>query len=202
MEDKRVIKTKRNLKQTMIEMLKEMSFDKIHVTELCKRAYISRITFYTYYEDKYDLLDDCFNDISKNLVQSFRDLEESNKDKDPYDSAHNLLNALLDNYYDNFDFFASIKVTGERVLVTSYYKFLYGNVEKFVDTYLADVETNYLKSDIVTFMVTGFWGLIHMASSSHDESMQDEKTKANRLLDDILFSNIFPEGTFGTRRDK
>ena len=36
MEDKRVIKTKRNLKRTMIEMICDMPFEKITVSELCR----------------------------------------------------------------------------------------------------------------------------------------------------------------------
>lgn len=49
MEDRRVIKTKKNLKATLIEMMGEISFEQISITELCKRAEISRITFYAHY---------------------------------------------------------------------------------------------------------------------------------------------------------
>ena len=58
MEDRRVIKTKKNLKATLIEMMGEISFEQISITELCKRAEISRITFYAHYSDKYALADD------------------------------------------------------------------------------------------------------------------------------------------------
>ena len=62
MEDRRVIKTKKNLKATLIEMMGEISFEQISITELCKRAEISRITFYAHYSDKYALADDIFSD--------------------------------------------------------------------------------------------------------------------------------------------
>ena len=48
--DKRILKTKRNLKQTLLSMMDEKPFEKIGVTELCNRAETSRITFYTYYD--------------------------------------------------------------------------------------------------------------------------------------------------------
>lgn len=48
MEDRRVIKTKKNLKATLIEMMGEIPFEQISITELCKRAEISRITFFTH----------------------------------------------------------------------------------------------------------------------------------------------------------
>ena len=59
MEDRRIIKTKKkNLKATLIGMMREIAFEQISITELCKRAEISRITFYSHYSDKYALVDD------------------------------------------------------------------------------------------------------------------------------------------------
>ena len=40
-----------------------MPFEKITVTELCRAADVSRITFYTYYDDKYALADRLFKTI-------------------------------------------------------------------------------------------------------------------------------------------
>ena len=53
MEDKRIRKTKKTLKTTLIKMLKEETFDQVSITELCKNADISRITFYSHYSDKF-----------------------------------------------------------------------------------------------------------------------------------------------------
>ena len=63
MEDKRIIRTKHNLKDAMIRMLSIEDFEHISVTELCKEAKVSRITFYSHYSDKQSLLDDIFNDM-------------------------------------------------------------------------------------------------------------------------------------------
>ena len=63
MEDKRIRKTKKNLKSTLIKMLSELSFSQISITELCKRADTSRITFYSHYSDKYALVDEIFEDM-------------------------------------------------------------------------------------------------------------------------------------------
>ena len=49
--------TEKAIQQTFQEMLTEMPFDKITVTELVKRCEISPNTFYYHYEDIYDLLD-------------------------------------------------------------------------------------------------------------------------------------------------
>ena len=65
MEDKRIRKTKRNLKDTLVELLMEVPFEQISITELCKRADISRITFYSHYSDKYALVDEIFADMTE-----------------------------------------------------------------------------------------------------------------------------------------
>ena len=52
MEDKRITKTKRSLKAAMIEMLSKEDFEHVSITELCRQAEISRITFYSHYNDK------------------------------------------------------------------------------------------------------------------------------------------------------
>ena len=63
MEDRRIVKTKRSLKSALISMLAKEDFEHISITELCRRAEISRITFYSHYNDKYALLDDIFSDM-------------------------------------------------------------------------------------------------------------------------------------------
>ena len=63
MEDRRITKTKRSLKEAMVSMLSKEDFEHISITELCREAEVSRITFYSHYNDKYALLDDIFNDM-------------------------------------------------------------------------------------------------------------------------------------------
>ena len=75
MEDRRIVKTKANLKQTLCNMLARMPFDRIRVTDLCKEANTSRITFYTYYDDKYELLDAVFEDMFQEMKSAFLELQ-------------------------------------------------------------------------------------------------------------------------------
>ncbi|GFH42473.1 TetR family transcriptional regulator [Lactococcus hodotermopsidis] len=57
MTDIRITKTRRAIEQAMSDLLKEKSFDQITTTELVKRAGISRSSFYTHYQDKYEMID-------------------------------------------------------------------------------------------------------------------------------------------------
>ena len=49
-------RTKLWIANTMKELMKNQSIDKIRVTEICRRAEIERPTFYYHFQDKYDLV--------------------------------------------------------------------------------------------------------------------------------------------------
>ena len=55
--DVRKNRTKIQLRDAMIQLLSEKSFDQISTTELVKRAKVSRSSFYTHYQDKYDMIE-------------------------------------------------------------------------------------------------------------------------------------------------
>ena len=80
MEDKRITKTKKNLKYTLVDMLAEQPFEKITITELCSRTEISRITFYSHYSDKYALVDEMFQDM---IVLGTKEYEKKQNETNP-----------------------------------------------------------------------------------------------------------------------
>ena len=67
--DRRVIYTKRAIRDSFIELQQQKPIEKISVTEICKSADINRGTFYSHYSDPYDL--------RKSLEQEFVDAIES-----------------------------------------------------------------------------------------------------------------------------
>ncbi len=66
-EDLRVTKTRRSIKQTFINMLCEMEYEKITVQELTARAMINRKTFYLHYST----LDELLNELQDETMQKF-----------------------------------------------------------------------------------------------------------------------------------
>ena len=67
--DRRVIYTKRAIRDSFIELQQQKPIEKISVTEICKSADINRGTFYSHYSDPYDL--------RKSLEQELVDTIES-----------------------------------------------------------------------------------------------------------------------------
>jgi AcrR family transcriptional regulator len=67
MVDRRVEKTKKALKDALICLAQDQSFESISIQEILDRANVGRSTFYIHYQNKYELLHDCFQDFSRLL---------------------------------------------------------------------------------------------------------------------------------------
>lgn len=60
--------TKKAIVLAFLELLKEQSLDKITVKDIVERCGINRNTFYYYYKDIYDLIDDIFDMDTKRVL--------------------------------------------------------------------------------------------------------------------------------------
>ena len=67
LSDRRTLKTKKAIFQAFSELLKEKELRKITVQEVVDKADISRVTFYKYYLDVYDLYDKVENELLLNM---------------------------------------------------------------------------------------------------------------------------------------
>ena len=74
-EDLRVIKTKRIIKNALIDLMSEKEVSRITITELSERALINRKTFYRHYET----ISDVVRELEHELISEFADtLRNSN----------------------------------------------------------------------------------------------------------------------------
>ena len=62
-EDMRTRRTKKALKKALTILMLNESIDKISVTDICTAAEINRVTFYTHYKDKFELLHELLCDL-------------------------------------------------------------------------------------------------------------------------------------------
>ena len=65
--DRRVIKTKQQIREALIELLAEKSENNISVRELAQRAGINRGTFYIHYKDIHDLVEQLVEEAVEQL---------------------------------------------------------------------------------------------------------------------------------------
>lgn len=68
-KDIRIIKTKNKLSTAMINLMETIPFKDIKITDICKESRISRPTFYTYFNDKYELLFHTINSLTKDIPE-------------------------------------------------------------------------------------------------------------------------------------
>lgn len=61
--DLRVIRTKESIRDALVELIEEKGFDAITVKDITTRARINRGTFYAHYQDKFDLITKCEDEI-------------------------------------------------------------------------------------------------------------------------------------------
>lgn len=66
--DRRVRKTRRALREAMLNLMEEKGYDQVTVEELTSRADIGRTTFYLHYNAKQDLLIEQFGELMDQLV--------------------------------------------------------------------------------------------------------------------------------------
>ena len=66
--DRRVRKTRRQLRECLISLLKEKKVQDITVRELTDMADLNRGTFYLHYYDIHDVLSDIFNDMTQDML--------------------------------------------------------------------------------------------------------------------------------------
>ena len=75
MEDLRVYKTKKAIREAFLELRKTKPLEKIKVSDVCDLAMCIRATFYRYYQDIYDLNDQLEDEAINRLVSTFEDKE-------------------------------------------------------------------------------------------------------------------------------
>lgn len=68
--------TQRHIRNTFLELYTEKGIDGVTVNELCRRAGIVKSTFYTYFEDKYSILDEIEGELLDYLADVNSDLEK------------------------------------------------------------------------------------------------------------------------------
>lgn len=68
--------SKRRLEQALVSLLKRQDISQITVTDLCREAQVNRSTFYSNYEDIYQLADGLQRQLAQDLLSSFQPLSQ------------------------------------------------------------------------------------------------------------------------------
>lgn len=193
MEDKRIAKTKKNLKNAMIAMLGEKDFEHITITELCRAAEISRITFYSHYSDKYALLDEIFDDMLKLGTEDYYRRQRENNPTGRLAAGYvNMLDAILQLYSDRFDFFRHTDPEKNPYLASRLYSIVLETVERHTLHVKKRMRLKYSPRKIAGFVCFGMFGFVN-ESREENTPMDELLPQARVLLTDLIRSEILTE---------
>ena len=98
--DRRVRKTKKNLKESLATLLLEKNINEITVQELVNRADINRGTFYLHYRDIYDML----SQIETEMLTELEDISRLFPVQQPKESPRPYISAMFQYIADNQTF--------------------------------------------------------------------------------------------------
>ena len=109
--DLRVIKTKNNLYQTLIELMSDMPFEEIKVSDICERALVNRSTFYSHYSDKYELLSSYIDTLKESLE---KELEKNTSTLNTKEYYLEMISLFLDHVEEKKDIYVAIGKTNKN----------------------------------------------------------------------------------------
>lgn len=193
MEDKRIRKTKKNLKNSMILLLSEKDFEHITITELCREAEISRITFYSHYNDKYALLDEIFDDMLQIGTEDYYRRQRENNPGGMLAAGYvNMLDAILELFYNRIDFFRHTDPEKNPYLASRLYSIVLSTVEQHTLHVKKRMRLKYSPKKIAGFVCFGMLGFVNQ-SEEEGTSRDILHEEARILLTDLIKSGILTE---------
>lgn len=188
--DKRIEKTKHMIKSAMLNLMKKKSFNKITVKEICDNAFTSRITFYTYYENKNELVEDIAADIKDEIITHYEQLQIKNNASNNIIQAHiNIIDSILETEQKYFDNTGNTPHTISPEMQLYYFKY----IKQFAaetENRLVKINPKYPEKLFSAFLAGGVWAYIGEAEAS-GRSLQDTRNEVKSLLTEILKSKLY-----------
>ena len=115
--------TKLALSNALKELLEELSFEKISVSDICERCQMNRKSFYYHFKDKYDLVNWIFDTefVEVNQTNAMYAQNESFA----FDDRWKNIEIICDYFYENRSFYRRVlKVDGQNSFVSHFREFI------------------------------------------------------------------------------
>ena len=182
--DLRIIKTKNNLYQTLEDLMKEYSFEEIKVSDICAKALINRSTFYSHYNDKYELLAE-YVDNKKELLAY--ELSKNSNIKNTKEYYIEMIRLLLDYVEEKKDTYLKIMIKNKNSIIMD---IIYDTASKDVIKHINEESSNgKVPSTVISNFYIGaiFNVCIDWLTHSNKYTKEDILNYINILIPDNLF---------------
>lgn len=135
-KDLRVIKTKQNIYNALLECMNKYPIKKITVNKITEHAQINRSTFYKYYVDKFDLIDCYIKEVLDDFIENVNSTFIKASYNDIYDSIYNdYFKHILKFFKDNCETYKTLwNATIERNIYTEMINILQQDILNIIHT--------------------------------------------------------------------
>ena len=183
--DLRIIKTKKILFDTLIKLMKQKNFERIKISDICEEALINRSTFYSHYEDKYDLLMDLFEEHKLTLLKELN-VNENKSFSKKY--LMDLLSILINHIDENKEIYNAILVNNRNGILID---FLIDATERdFLQRIKNDNKVVISNIPIDTIVKFYAGGLINIGISWLTEKKKYTKEEILSYIDKLILKKI------------
>lgn len=175
--DRRVIKTKRAIKNAFARLLTEKDINDITISDIAALADINRKTFYNYYAGVYEVVDEIENDLVNRFNEALTDSDFKRNIGSPY-MVFEIINAVINTDMDFFGYLLSMNANVS--LTTKLVSLLKNKVKDIISPYLPMEEQ---KLDIMLeFCITGMVAVYRQwFNSDRSEPIEEINATINEL---------------------
>jgi AcrR family transcriptional regulator len=183
--DLRIVKTKKILFNSLLNLMKIKNFEKIKISEICEESLVNRSTFYAHYDDKYELLIDLFEERKLSLLKVLEDNENKVFSKE---YLMELLSILIDHIEENKEIYSAILANNRNGILVD---FLIDAIEKDVSERLkgnSEIKASDLPLDIIVKFYAG--GLINIGIDCITRTKKYSKKELLSYIDKLIPDKI------------
>lgn len=148
--DRRVIRTKRAIKNSFAKLLTEKDINDITISDIAAVADINRKTFYNYYSGVHEVIDEIENDIISHVDEALTDIDVRDNFASPY-LIFEKLTAVINT---DLDFFGYLLSMNSNVSLTSKIVDLLSSKVKAILQKTLEIEEERLDL-MLSFLITG-----------------------------------------------
>lgn len=182
-QDLRVIKTKRNLYGSLLLNMKDKPFEEIKVRDICEKALVNRSTFYTHFEDKYDLLYSLIQDLRTSLIETLDKNENEANTKEYY---LKLIELLLTHIDDNIKVYSAIIKNNKNSIVMD---MITDTIETDIASNITETTNTTIPSDFISKFYIG--ALISVGLDYLRNPKKHSKKEVLKYLEELLPNDIY-----------
>lgn len=181
------------IKKALVDLLADNEFSKISVTQICKEASLSRVTFYLWYDGKDTLLNDYFQDIVNEGLQYFSDLKKRSGKNNIQEDFSALLETLFYLGSRYHEFVAHMVGDGRHedpILFSRFNSLVLKQVTELIREHSDEIAKPVTINEVSYFLASGL-GTVIINDLNAGVSPEAVHEHVAALLDHILKSSLF-----------